>query len=74
VEASGYRRRVRAPKPVRVPVIGALVGALLFLVGMTLASAAVAGLGLMLAVWGVLSFTVLVVSRRVRAARGVRIP
>lgn len=69
MSTGGYGRRQRAPKPLRVPAIGVLIGALLFVAGMALASAAVASLGMLIGFWGVLSFVVLLISRRVRAAR-----
>jgi hypothetical protein len=71
MSTGGYTRRRRAPKPLRVPAIGALLGAALFVVGMILASEPVASLGMLIAFWGVLSFAVLAISRRVRAARSV---
>lgn len=72
MSSSGYRRP-RAPKPLRVPAIGALLGAILFIFGMAIASEAVASLGLLIVFWGVLSLCVLVISRRARARRAAAV-
>jgi len=65
----GYSRRARAPKPLSVPIYAAAFGLLLFLLGMLLSSSNTAGFGLLFMVWGVLSYTFLVVGRRKRAAK-----
>jgi hypothetical protein len=70
--ASSYRRRERAPKPLRVPLIAAALGFLIFLFGMAIASANTAGFGLLFVVWGVLSASFLVISRRLKKARAAR--
>lgn len=69
MSANGYRRRNRAPKPLRVPLLAVLFGAVVFFLGMALASAAMAGLGLLVGIWGLISFSFLVISRRIKAAR-----
>jgi len=65
----GYRRRTKAPKPLSVPIYAAVFGLLLFLLGMALSSSNTAGFGLLFVVWGVLSYTFLLVGRRRRAAK-----
>lgn len=65
----GYSRRARAPKPLSVPVYAVAFGLLMFLVGMALSSPNTAGFGLLFVVWGVISYTFLIVGRRRRAAK-----
>ena len=71
MSAGGYgrARRERAPKPLSVPAIGALIGVLLVVVGFVVGSADVAALGMIFFVWGLLSLAVLIITRRRRASR-----
>ncbi len=71
MSSSNYRgpRRQRAPKPLSVPACGAAIGLVLFILGLGPFNAIdLASLGLILFFWGVLSFSVLLISRR-RARR-----
>jgi Zn-dependent membrane protease YugP len=52
-----------------VPAWSAAIGAIMVLLGFLVASAFLAGLGMILLCWGVLSFSFLYLSRRRRAAR-----
>jgi len=65
----GRARREKAPKPLSVPAWSAAIGAVLVVLGFLVASAFMAGLGMLLFCWGVISFGFLYVSRRRRAAR-----
>ena len=70
--SSRYRRRERAPKPLKVPLIAAALGFVIFLFGMAIASANTAGFGMLFVVWGLLSAGFLALSRwrHARAAGG----
>ena len=67
---SGYSqaRRQKAPKPLSIPAWSAAIGALLVVLGYIIASAFMAGFGMILFWWGVISFAILYLKRR-RAAR-----
>ncbi len=67
--SSGYgrARRQRAPKPLSVPGWSAVLGAALVVVGFAIASSLLAGLGMILFCWGVISFGILYFGRRKRA-------
>jgi len=69
--SSGYRRarREKAPKPLSVPAWSAAIGAILVVVGFIIASAFLAGLGMLLLCWGLTSLSFLLLGRRRRAAR-----
>lgn len=64
--SSGYgrARRERAPKPLSVPGGSAVIGIVLVVVGFAASSALLAGLGMILFCWGVISFSILYVGRR----------
>lgn len=67
----GYRRQ-RAPKPLSVPIVVAFIGLAIFVLGMAVSSATVAGLGMLFFFWSLLSLIFLVLGRRRRAARAAR--
>ncbi len=60
----GRARRQKAPKPLSVPVWSAVIGALFVVLGYIIASAFLAGFGMILFWWGVISFTILYFKRR----------
>ena len=68
---SGYgrSRRDKAPKPLSVPAWSAVIGAILVVLGFIVASDLLAGLGMILFCWGLISFSILLFNRRRRAAR-----
>jgi len=69
--SSGYgrARREKAPKPMSVPAWSAAIGAILVILGFIIASAFLAGLGMIFLCWGLISFSILYFNRRRRAAR-----
>ena len=69
--SSGYprARREKAPKPLSVPAWSAAIGAILVVLGFIIASAFLAGLGMIFLCWGLISCSFLYFSRRRRAAR-----
>jgi hypothetical protein len=71
MSSSNYQRprRKRAPKPLSVPACGAAIGLLLFILGLgPLNTIDLASLGLIFFFWGLISFSVLLITRR-RARR-----
>jgi hypothetical protein len=60
----GRARRQKAPKPLSVPAWSAVIGALFVVLGYIIASAFLAGFGMILLLWGIISFTILYVKRR----------
>ncbi|MGH2345750.1 MAG: hypothetical protein ACRDG4_11025 [Chloroflexota bacterium] len=64
--SSGYgqTRRQKAPKPLSVPAWSAAIGAFCVVAGFALASAFLAGFGMILLCWGVISFAILYTKRR----------
>jgi hypothetical protein len=64
--ASSYSRtrRQKAPKPLSVPVWSAIIGALFVVLGYIVASAFMAGFGMILLCWGIVSFSILYIKRR----------
>jgi hypothetical protein len=66
------RRGERAKKPLSVPFVTALIGAAIFFLGIAVASVDVSALGALLSIWGILSFSVLVLVRWRRARKRVR--
>jgi len=69
--SSGYgrTRREKAPKPLSVPAWSAAIGAILVILGFIVASDLLAGLGMILLCWGLISLSFLLLGRRRRAAR-----
>lgn len=62
------RRRERAPKPLSVPAVAAIIGFTLFFIGIALQSSDVSALGMIFFLWGITSLTILLLKRR-RARR-----
>ena len=60
----GRARRQKAPKPLSVPAWSAVIGVLCVVLGYIIASAFLAGLGMILFWWGVISFAILYIKRR----------
>ncbi len=76
---SGHARRRRGErprKPLSVPLVIALLGVALFFLGIAVASVDVSALGALLALWGLASSSILLLTRwrqaRKRAARASR--
>jgi hypothetical protein len=65
-------KRKRAPKPLRVPAIAAVLGVGVFFAGAALASVDVSALGALLFAWGLCSLSMLLVLRRRRATRAAK--
>ncbi len=66
----GRVRRQKAPKPLSVPAWSAVIGALFVVLGYIIASAFLAGFGMILLWWGIISFIILYVKRR-RAGQSI---
>jgi hypothetical protein len=62
-------RRDRAPKPLSVPAIVAAFGFVLFFLGIFVGNVDVSALGAIFFIWGVLSCTVIVLTRWRRSAK-----
>jgi predicted lipid-binding transport protein (Tim44 family) len=60
----GRARRQKAPKPLSVPVWSAVIGALFVVLGYGISSAFLAGFGMILLCWGIISSSILYVKRR----------
>ena len=67
---NGRARRRKAPKPLSVPAWSGAIGALFVALGYIIASAYLAGFGMILLWWGVISFSILYMKRR-RAGRSI---
>jgi hypothetical protein len=66
----GRTRRQKAPKPLSVPAWSAVIGALFVVLGYIIASAFLAGFGMILLCWGIISFAILYIKRR-RAGQSI---
>jgi hypothetical protein len=64
-----YRRAKKGPKPLSVPAIVAVIGVLLFFVGIPIGSADVSALGMIFLLWGASSLSILLIRRNRRAHR-----
>jgi hypothetical protein len=69
--ASG-RRGERARKPLSVPLVSALIGAAIFVLGIAVSRVDVSALGALLSIWGVSSFSILVLVRWRKARKRAR--
>ena len=72
---AGRKRGARAQKPLSVPVVATALGLVIFVLGIAVASVDLSALGALFFLWGVSSFTVLVLTRWRRARkRALRTP